>query len=61
MLPFSGDSRQVENELEYYIRECGRVVRLSKALPPEEGTSGKAILHQLALQLATFKKIAPRD
>ncbi|CAK1591233.1 unnamed protein product [Parnassius mnemosyne] len=56
-----GDGRQLENELEYFIRECGRVVRLSRAQPAEEGPAGKTILHQLAVQLATFKKIAPRE
>ncbi|XP_014371598.2 intraflagellar transport protein 52 homolog [Papilio machaon] len=54
-----GDSSQLENELEYFIRECGRVVRLSRALT--EAPSAKAILHQLMVQLAAFKKIAPRE
>ncbi|KAH9631804.1 hypothetical protein HF086_005807 [Spodoptera exigua] len=56
-----GDGRQLESELEYFVRECGRVVRLSKAVPTDEGPAGKLILHQLAVQLATYKKIAPRD
>ncbi|KPJ18460.1 Intraflagellar transport protein 52-like [Papilio machaon] len=54
-----GDSSQLETELEYFIRECGRVVRLSRALT--EAPSAKAILHQLMVQLAAFKKIAPRE
>lgn len=58
-LVLAGDGRQLENELEYFVRECGRVVRLSRAQP--EGPVGKSILHQLAVQLATYKKIAPRD
>ncbi|CAH0403051.1 unnamed protein product [Chilo suppressalis] len=56
-----GDGRQLENELEYFVRECGRVVRLSRAQPTEEMPSAKVILHQLAVQLATYKKIAPKD
>ncbi|KAM3956731.1 LOW QUALITY PROTEIN: intraflagellar transport 52 [Aphomia sociella] len=56
-----GDGRQLENELEYFVRECGRVVRLSRALPAEDAPAGKVILHQLGVQLATYKKIAPRD
>uniref|UniRef100_A0A2A4K7N6 IFT52 GIFT domain-containing protein n=1 Tax=Heliothis virescens TaxID=7102 RepID=A0A2A4K7N6_HELVI len=56
-----GDGRQIENELEYFVRECGRVVRLSRAMPTDSAPAGKHILHQLALQLATYKKIAPRD
>ncbi|KAG6451521.1 hypothetical protein O3G_MSEX007191 [Manduca sexta] len=55
-----GDGRQLENELEYLVRECGRVVRLSRALPAD-GACAKLILHQLATQLATYKKIAPKD
>ncbi|CAH0717914.1 unnamed protein product, partial [Brenthis ino] len=55
-----GDGRQLENELEYFVRECGRAVRLSRAIS-DDGPAGKQILHQLAVQLATFKKIAPRD
>ncbi|XP_013176555.1 PREDICTED: intraflagellar transport protein 52 homolog [Papilio xuthus] len=54
-----GDSSQLENELEYFIRECGRVVRLSRALT--DAPSAKAILHQLMVQLAAFKKISPRE
>ncbi|XP_028029439.1 intraflagellar transport protein 52 homolog [Bombyx mandarina] len=56
-----GDGSQLENELEYFVRECGRAVRLTRAQPPEEGPTAKHILHQLALQLATFKKISPKD
>ncbi|KAL0812056.1 hypothetical protein ABMA28_009446 [Loxostege sticticalis] len=56
-----GDGRQIENELEYYVRECGRVVRLSRAQPTERAPAAKHILHQLAVQLATYKKIAPKD
>ncbi|XP_041977277.1 intraflagellar transport protein 52 homolog isoform X2 [Aricia agestis] len=55
-----GDSRQLENDLEYYVRECGRAVRLSRAMA-DDGPAGKQILHQLAQQLTTYKKIAPRD
>ncbi|XP_013144760.1 PREDICTED: intraflagellar transport protein 52 homolog [Papilio polytes] len=54
-----GDSSQLESELEYFIRECGRVVRLSRALA--DAPSARAILHQLMVQLAAFKKIAPRE
>lgn len=57
----SGDSGQLENELEYFIRECGRVVRLTRASPADDGPSARNILHQLAVQLATYKKIAPRE
>ncbi|KAJ0171548.1 hypothetical protein K1T71_013098 [Dendrolimus kikuchii] len=56
-----GDGRQIENELEYLIRECGRAVRLPRIPPPEAGPAGKIILHQLALQLAAYKKIMPKD
>ncbi|XP_045455935.1 intraflagellar transport protein 52 homolog [Melitaea cinxia] len=56
-----GDSRQLDNELEYFVRECGRAVRLSRAISSDDTPAGKQILHQLAVQLATFKKIAPRD
>ncbi|XP_048484167.1 intraflagellar transport protein 52 homolog [Plutella xylostella] len=53
---------QLEHELEYFVRECGRALRLSRALPgDQESPAGKQILHQIAVQLATFKKIAPRD
>ncbi|XP_032524056.2 intraflagellar transport protein 52 homolog isoform X1 [Danaus plexippus] len=53
-----GDNRQTESELEYLVRECGRAVRLTRAL--EDGPA-VSVLHQLAVQVATFKKIAPRD
>ncbi|KAL4716458.1 hypothetical protein ACJJTC_015886 [Scirpophaga incertulas] len=56
-----GDSSQLENELEYFVRECGRIVRLSRALPVEDTPSAKVILHQLAVQLATYKKMSPKD
>nr|XP_026499878.1 intraflagellar transport protein 52 homolog [Vanessa tameamea] len=56
-----GDGRQLDNELEYFVRECGRAVRLSRAISSDDAPAGKQILHQLAVQLATFKKIAPRD
>ncbi|CAH2057345.1 unnamed protein product, partial [Iphiclides podalirius] len=56
-----GDVGQLENELEYFIRECGRVVRLTRASPADEGPSARSILHQLGVQLATYKKMAPRE
>ena len=44
-----------EDDLEYYVRECGSIMGVSSRLPAE-GCTGKHILEHILTQLTEFKK-----
>ena len=44
-----------DDDLEYYVRECGAVLGVSQKLPPDQRT-GKHILEHIFTQIAEFKK-----
>ena len=45
-----------DDDLEYYVRECGAILGVSQKLPPEQRT-GKYILEHIFTQIVEFKKL----
>ena len=45
-----------DDDLEYYVRECGAILGVSQKLPPEQRT-GKHILEHIFTQIVEFKKL----
>lgn len=44
-----------DDDLEYYVRECGAILGVSQKLPPDQRT-GKYILEHIFTQIVEFKK-----
>lgn len=44
-----------DNDLEYYVRECGAILGVTRKLPSDK-TTGKHILEYIFAQLVEFKK-----
>ena len=44
-----------DDDLEYYVRECGSILGVSQKLPPDQRT-GKHILEHIFTQIVEFKK-----
>lgn len=44
-----------DDDLEYYVRECGTILGISQKLPPDQRT-GKNILEHIFTQIVEFKK-----
>lgn len=56
--PDQATNKQMEADLEYFVRECGRIFKVSN---DSANWNAKQILNTIGLQIAQFKKIGKKD